>query len=421
VNLFDGLVVVLFVAGAVGGFRLGFVARASSWLGMAVGLLVGARLARWTIGDGGGTGDHSAGHGLVVAVAMLAAGALAGQLLGLLAGSRLRLVVPSGAPRRVDRALGAGAGIGGVVLAVWLLLPVVTALRDWPARQAESSAVAGLVADRLPAPPDTLRRLAALIGPSRWQDMLTGGVADLDLPAVPHDTGIADAIDADVRSSMVAIIGTACGNTLRGSGFVVDDELVVTNAHVVAGVESPKVVDEAGESHPARVVAFDSGRDLAVLRADTLDARPLPRGSARRGDTGGVYGHPEGGELAVMPYRVAGRETVSVPDLYGTRDTARQIYFLAASLEEGDSGSPLVDPSGEVVGVAFAISSNTAGLAFAATADELDDVLAAARRQLRDDPTRHRDSECLPGPGARTAPESPSLSGSGTSVRAVPR
>lgn len=389
-NLLDGLILVLAVAAAIGGFRLGFLTRAASWLGMAIGLLAAARIAPSIVDH---VGREDAPSLLFAAAGLLLAGALIGQLIGLVAGSRLRIAIPGRHGQRVDQVFGAVIGVGGVFVAVWLLVPLLGSVSDWPARQADGSSIAGFVSDELPEPPDTLRGLAGLIGRQRWNDLLTDLGSGLELPAPPDSSPVGDEVAARVERSVLRIEGDACGVTVQGSGFVVAPDLVLTNAHVVAGVEHPKVASQAAEAggsldqRPAEVVYFDAAADLAVLRVEGLDLEPLVLSSADPTD-GGVFGYPRGAHtIEVSPYAVAHADVVEVPNLDGTSSSQRSVYFLAANLQEGDSGAPLVDGSGEVAGVAFAVAPDRAGLAFAASVSELRKALAATERQLASDPS----------------------------------
>lgn len=377
-NLFDLLLAALACVAAVGGFRLGFVARSSAWLGMAVGLLVGAHLARPVAERL--NNDHPSGA-LVAATLILLTAALVGQILGQLAGTRLRLTVPAGWARRADRRLGAVAGILGVALAGWLLLPIISVLRSWPAQEAQDSAFASLVTDRLPEPPNTVRSLASLVGPMRWQELLTG-LPSRGLPPPPPPPGVPQEIIDRAAASVVKIVGRGCGDDRRGSGFVVQGNLVVTNAHVVAGVDNPKVSSELQPGLDANLLVYDSARDLAVLEVPGLNAPSLALRPAAEGDSGAVFGYPGGDQLTSSPFQVAWAQQVRMPDLYqdNGQTQPRNVLFLAAALKAGDSGSPLIDPEGSAIGVAFAISRKIPNLAFALTIADVKVIVAQALR-----------------------------------------
>jgi S1-C subfamily serine protease len=152
---------------------------------------------------------------------------------------------------------------------------------------------------------------------------------------------------------------------------------VVTNAHVVAGEDETVVFPERGDDEEATVVAFDSARDLAVLAVPGLERPPLPLVDAERGATGAVLGHPGGGPLEVSPFEVVDELEAQGRDLYDERATLRSVLVLASELAPGDSGAALVDPTGSVVGVAFAIAPDRSGTAYALDPDEVRSVLQA--------------------------------------------
>jgi len=177
----------------------------------------------------------------------------------------------------------------------------------------------------------------------------------------------------------VKVTGEACRRIQEGSGFAAIaavPDLIVTNAHVVAGEKAPRVETFGGKNLPATVVLFDTNRDLALLRVPGLSEQPLPVGKAKEGDTGAVYGHPGGGPLRAAPAKIS-QELIAVGrDIYDRTDTRRSIFVLAAALRPGDSGAALVDKAGEVVGVAFAIAPDKPGVSYALTDKELAPVLA---------------------------------------------
>ena len=183
---------------------------------------------------------------------------------------------------------------------------------------------------------------------------------------------------------MVKVEGVACRRIQDGSGFVVAEDLVATNAHVVAGERSTTVERNDGRRLSATVVAFDANRDLALLQVPRLKRTPLVVTAAVRGAVGGVFGHPGGEPLRIAPFEVSRQLEATGKDIYDDQTTDRQVLELAASLRPGDSGAPLVDPAAEVVGVAFAISTDHVGVAYALATSELKAVLAEAHDQPAD-------------------------------------
>ncbi len=364
---------VLAVSAAVGGFRLGFVTRVVSWIGLGLGLFLAIRLLPNVL-----EGLDARNDALVVliAVGVVAAGAFLGQALGFFVGARLRPGDDDGAVRPVDGALGALAGVAGVVAFVWLLLPVLADTPGWVATQVRTSAIAQGLDERLPDPPDAVQALRSVVGEDRFPEVFDELGPTPELGPPPASTGLDQATAARVARSVVRVEGLACRQIQNGSGFVVGDGLVVTNAHVVAGESTTTLQLDDGDEVDAEVVAFDPGRDLAVLAAPGLDRPALPLAAADVGDVGGVFGHPGGASLRIAPFSVARGISATGRDIYGTDLTEREVLEVASSLEPGDSGSALVDPSGTVIGVAFAVARDRGDVAYALATSEVEDLLA---------------------------------------------
>jgi S1-C subfamily serine protease len=291
-------------------------------------------------------------------------------------GARLHATLPGASVRSVDRAAGAGAGVVGVLVAVWVLMPLMADVPGWFAAQARSSTLAGWVHDRFPEPPDTVDTLRRLVGEEQFGRVFTDVLQPApDLGPPPTSTNIPQPVVDAVVPSTVKVEGVACRQVQEGSGFVVGPDLVVTNAHVVAGEDETTLQRSDGSEVRARVVAFDPDRDLAVLRAQGLDRPALPRATVEVGGVGAVFGHPGGGALRAAPFQVGQAITATGTDIYDRDRTRREVLVLAADLQPGDSGAALVDPQGQVVGVAFAIAPDRPGVAYALAMEELEAVL----------------------------------------------
>jgi len=191
---------------------------------------------------------------------------------------------------------------------------------------------------------------------------------------------------ARAAASIVKITGvaTSCNRGQEGSGWVVAPERVVTNAHVVAGVSSSHVrIQGTGHSYNARVIVFDPKRDLAVLSVPGLPAPALSQGSAlRRSDGAVVAGFPLDGPYRLDSARVRDVLSATGADIYGNPGVIRGVYSLYARVEPGNSGGPLLSPSGEVVGIVFAKSLDDDNTGYALTLAETRPVLEAADRSF---------------------------------------
>jgi S1-C subfamily serine protease len=198
--------------------------------------------------------------------------------------------------------------------------------------------------------------------------------------AVPDTSTDTPALNK-AAASVLKIAGTAyqCGQNQTGTGFVVAPGRVVTNAHVVAGVDEPVVETPGGRALPGRVVYFDSQHDLAVVAVDGLRSEPLalaadlPSGSAAA-----FAGYPHGGPFQSKPATVQDIATVLVPDIYGKNASPEDVYRLAGDVQPGNSGGPLLTMDGQVAGVVFAKATTESSLGFAITMNDLSPVAAQA-------------------------------------------
>jgi S1-C subfamily serine protease len=372
VNFLDLLLVLGAVGAALGGYRLGFLARVTSWLGLALGVLVGSLLLPEIMRRLQEAGDLTLA---LVAISALAGTALIGQAAGLVLGSKLHIALPEGSLRNTDRSAGAVAGVIGLLIGLWLLLPTLGDIPGWVSEQARSSLVARQVHDVFPPPPDAVQALRRLVGDDPFPSVFEGLRPSPDAGPPPESSGLTEETASRVAQSVVKVEGEACGRLQEGTGFFVDDGVVITNAHVVAGEDESILELADGREVDAEVVAFDPARDIAVLRTGA-DAPPLEVRAGGEGDIGGVFGHPGGRPLEISPFEVGEVITARGRDIYDDARTERQVMVLAADLEPGDSGSALIDTEGRVVGVAFAVAPDRSGVAYALATSELEAVFA---------------------------------------------
>ena len=379
-NLFDLGIVVVVVLVAAGGYRLGFLARALSWLGLALGIVLAARFLPSAVALFGAGNQPTTK--LALAAALLLGGAFAGQGLGLVAGASLRRFVPHGPLRAVDSVIGAGVGVLGALIAVWLLIPSFAEVPGTISSQARASVIAQAIDRTFPRPPDTLQALRRLVGEGAFPRVFDDLRPAPPTGPPPSTTGMASSTVARVAASTVKVTGAACQRVQDGSGFTAAADTVVTNAHVVAGQRQGRteVIRPDGRRLSASVVVFDSNRDLAVLRVPGLGQQPLSISTGAPGTRGAVFGHPGGQQrVRAAPAAVRSRIQAVGRDLYDSRLTRRDVFVLASDLRPGDSGAPLVSQAGSVIGVAFAIAPDRSGTSYAVTDRELRSALSASR------------------------------------------
>jgi S1-C subfamily serine protease len=375
VNLFDLIIVALAVLAGVGGYRLGFLTRVVSWIGLGLGLYVAARFLPSILN----AFDFSRpDQRLLTAAAVLIGAAFVGQALGLLVSARLHTALPLGPLRSADRVVGAAVGALGVFVALWLLLPAISSVSGLPGQETRGSVIARYVS-RLHGPPGTLQALRRVVGEETFPAVFNALRNDSPGPP-PAVSSLSAALTGQISASTVKVEGQACDRIQDGSGFAVGPNLVVTNAHVVAGEPAGQtdVILPSGTELPATVIRFDPDRDLALLSVPNLGEAPLPIGSAAVGDVGAVFGHPGGqAALAITPARISSDVNAVGRDLYDLHTTTRDVFILASDLEPGDSGGALVTQAGHVAGVAFAIDPDQPGTSYALSYKVLDAFLAA--------------------------------------------
>ncbi len=375
-NLLDLLLVAAFVSAMFGGYRVGLVARVASWIGAVGGFLVALRVLPAVITKFGGQPVTR----LFVTLGVLLLGSAIGGAIGESLGSAVRRIVPPPA-RALDRAGGAVAGVLGLVFGLWLLIPVLAEVPGSIARLTRGSIILAQVDTRLPRPPDTTQTLKRLVGDARFPDVFDTLRPAPDIGPPPASVPIPDAVVRRAIASNVNVEADGCGGRHEGSGFVVSDGVVVTNAHVVAGAQRIRLRRPDNRLITARIVTFDDNRDLAVLSAPGLGLPSLDIGNGRVGAEGAVIGHPGGqDQVRVAPAVVRRDEPAIGRDIYGQDQTRREVLFLAAELLPGDSGAALVGADGKVMGVAFAIAPDKPGIAYALDDSELRGVLAEPRQ-----------------------------------------
>ena len=372
-NALDVALLSLAAVAAVGGYRLGFLTRTVSWIGMGIGLIASARALPWFI-------DYFAEESplslLLFAGILLLVGSFLGQAIGVLIGSRLRFRLPSEDWRGVDHVFGAAAGLLGAAVCFWLLLPAMSSAPGFFAQQTRQSVIARGVDRIFPEAPDTLLALRQIVGEDQFPRVFDALTPAPDIGPPPADPGLPADVVARVTASTVKVSGPACSRVQEGSGFVaLGTDVVITNAHVVAGQDTTQVERDDGSLLDARVVVFDPNRDLAVLRVPGLDRTPLPIADGGPGDAGGVFGHPGGAPLRVAPFVVGDEVRAVGTDIYDSQRTERAVLILASQLQPGDSGAALVDGAGAVIGVAFAIAPDDPDVAYGLDTTEVNAVV----------------------------------------------
>lgn len=373
-DLLDLALIVVAIAFAVSGYRQGFIVGTLSFVGFVGGAVLGAQfgpgISRALVG--GQTQQD------VVAVILLVSFAIIGQLIASSAGAAMRRTMTGRSSTLLDSIGGAGVSVLSMLLIAWAIGSVLTA-SPFPAvvQQVNNSVVLQTMDRVMPSQAKTMfsefRRMLASgpfpqvfsgIGPAH---LLTIAAPD---PAVRSSPGV---LDAESRIVKVQGIAPSCDRSIEGSGFVYAPNHVLTNAHVVAGVtRGPTVTTVAGATYSARVVFYDPQVDIAVLYVPGLNLAPLQfAGQAAGGASAVVAGYPLDHSFTAVPARIGQVQNAVGPDIYQTGQVDRQIYEIRAVVRPGNSGGPLLSPSGTVYGVVFAAAVGVSDTGFALTAAEV--------------------------------------------------
>ena len=341
----DWLIIGFTILLAVWGYAQGLIVGALSLGGFAAGALLGARLAPLLLEEGSKS-PYASLFGLIGGLVLGSVVALVLETVGSNIRRRLALT-PLAAVDGVAGAVFIGAlalGLAWLGGAAALQTPGATDLR----REIQRSTILRWLNDVLPPSGPLLNALSRVdpfpnvSGPSARVPAPTRGIlADPDVRAA--------------RRSVVRVQGTACGLAVEGSGWIARHEIVVTNAHVIAGQDDTTVELEDGVEHDAEPVAFDSHNDIAVLRVEGLDAPAVRQVREERvGASVAILGYPEDGPFRAEPGRLGTTQTVISQDAYGNGPIRRDITAIRGRIRSGNSGGPAVDARGEVATTVFA-------------------------------------------------------------------
>ncbi|MDQ6798546.1 MAG: CvpA family protein, partial [Actinomycetota bacterium] len=289
-NLLDLAIVAVLISSVVGGWQLGLFVGATAWVLLAQGL-VAATLVLPAIDRS--LGRDNPGVALMVEAVVFISAGFTGLYVGRYMGAMFRDALLKPEMVRSDRRAGAIGGPVATLLLIWLVaIPAMTQSAGFFARQAHSSVLARGVDAVLPPAPDTSRAFHRLLGPAGMPQVFASLDPLIGSAPPPADSGLAAPLQARVGASTVKVDGMACERRREGSGFVVGADLVVTNAHVVAGEDTTSVLRPDGASLAAVVTAYDSDRDLAVLTVPGLGLPALALASPEPRSTTAVFGHP---------------------------------------------------------------------------------------------------------------------------------
>lgn len=382
-NILDWLLVLLVLAYALSGYWQGFVTGAFATVGLLAGGLAGIFLAPLALSRLEPSLAVSLGALFIVILC-----ASLGQALLQYAGARVRERITWQPARALDAVGGALLSAFAVLLVAWALGVAISGTRIGSVTTlVRSSVVLSKVNEVLPeSAPNALQAFNNVVGTGFFPRYLEPFAPEqiVEVQPGPADLPKSAAIRA-VRPSVVKIRGAnKCGRGVEGTGFVYAPDRVMTNAHVVAGVDDPDVSIGDG-TELGRVVLYDRELDIAVLAVDTGDVPVLEFDQGTEAeDPVAIVGYPQDGPFDVQTGRVRAMQNLRSPDIYGAGTVIREVFSLRGLVRPGNSGGPIVTPQGEVAGVVFAASVTDPETGYALTAEQVQDSARAGRASATD-------------------------------------
>lgn len=374
----DFAVLAVALIAAISGWRSGAVGSLLSFLGVVLGAVAGVLLAPHVV-----TYIDGARTRLFVTLFLILALVVIGEIAGVVLGRAARSAFRSRPVRAIDSVVGVGLQLVAVLLAAWLLATPLASSSGQPAVTAavNDSKVLGEVNK---VAPDWLQsvpqRISALLDDSGLPDVLEPfGRTPIAAVEEPDATLAQDTVVGLTAPSVVKIRGVAevCRKVLEGSGFVIAPNRVMSNAHVVAGADQI-TIDVDGQEYPATVVSYDPDIDISILDVPNLPLRPLQfaEHEAPPGTDAVAMGYPGGGDFTATPVRVRETITLKGPDIYQSKTVTRNVYTVRGSIKQGNSGGPMIDRSGKVLGVVFGAAVDDNDTGFVLTAKQVEHQIA---------------------------------------------
>ncbi|WP_447643793.1 MarP family serine protease [Nocardioides zeae] len=374
-NWLDWLLLVLVATYALSGYWQGFITGAFATVGLLAGGVAGIVIAPMLLGNADPGLAVSLGA-LFIVILCASIGQASFQFFGAMARDRITWQ-PA---RAVDAVGGAALSVVAVLLVAWALGVAVSGTRIGGVTEAvRGSAVLARVDSVLPGQADRLLgAFNSVVGSSFFPQYLEPFAPERIVEVDPGDpTTLNEVGVVQAQSRVLKIRGdNSCGRGVEGTGFLYGDDRLMTNAHVVAGVDEPRV-ELDGEWVDATVVLYDPQTDVAVLALDDNGLPPLAFAEGSAGESVAILGYPQDGPFDQQPARIRDAQQLRSPDIYGNDAVVRDVYSLRGLVRPGNSGGPIVNAGGEVVGVIFAASVTDADTGYALTTGQVADAAAA--------------------------------------------
>ena len=357
------------IVGVANGFSRGFWLSLAQYLGLLIGVVIGATAAQPLLDYLGINNPVARPLG---AVLVLVIGGSLGSSVGFAAGQPIRhRILKERLHTSTDSIAGAALSAIAVLAMCWFLgLTFSRGPSPELSYQLQRSTVLHALDNLAPRPPGFLARVGSILAGVSFPPVFAG--LEPTLPgALPIPTSVNTLGVQHAASATVKVVSAGCGGLVTGSGFPIGEGLIVTNAHVVSGTTDHRIQTADGTVLPASVVYFDPEVDIAILRVAGLAGPGLEFAGGGRGTTGAVIGYPGGGQERVEPAIIDGAVNAEGRDIYSANLVTRQIYVLQSHVRPGNSGGPIVDLQGRVLGVVFATSASQPDQAYALTDEQV--------------------------------------------------
>lgn len=376
----DFLLIAFGVLSFVIGWRRGLLVEVFAIVGIALGIWAANTALTYFYGASTSIDTQR----VSISTSVFIGGIVFGSAFGVIVGSFLQKFIPRGPLRTLNKIGGSSFSLLTFGLVTWLVSSYLLLLPNASINSGlNDSTVIGKLDELAPDQFQDYLELARDYAtesqlPEVAIDVIIGPDIPTPDPAIVNNENIIAALDSVVR---VESIAEECNAKLSGSGFVISDNLIVTNAHVVAGIVKPEIrLGGKGKTVSGEVVYFDPKVDLALIRTTELTAPAIEIGEdLRRNEMAVVAGFPLGGPLELSPARVRAIATSTDPDIYGEGQVTRQLYVLKSEVKQGDSGSALINEDGKLSGVIFAASATEAEIGYALMNSELNSVLVIGK------------------------------------------
>jgi S1-C subfamily serine protease len=383
------VIVAATLIGLANGYRRGFWLSMMQYLGLLAGVLLGAVAAEPLLDYIHVTSPVARPLG---AVLVLIIGGSLGSSIGYATGEPIRKGILRGQRHSVSDSLGGAAFSAlAVLVMMWFLgLSFSRGPSQDIAQQIQESVVLHQLDSIAPQRPAFLARVEDILAGVQFPAVFSG--LEPSLPAslpIPAPASVDTAGVNNAAQAVFKVTSLGCGGLVTGSGFAIGGGYVVTNAHVVSGTHAHRVLTPAGDELGATVVYFDPARDFALLSVPDLTSSGLGFAPASRGTDSAVIGYPGGGPERIEPAVVDGAVEAVGRDIYSNNAVKRQVYVIQGRVRPGNSGGPLVDLQGKVLGIVFATSASDPNQAYALTDDEISSDLNDVRGRHTVDTSRY--------------------------------